>query len=87
MSRHPICALGLLVLLPCGPATAGYPPDAAARVGMTRQRFLDHQARLFDQWDADHDGVLSAQEHAGLRASERAREPQEPKRPLLHPSK
>lgn len=56
--------------------------------GMSRQRYLEYYAQLFDQWDTNHDGVLSAQERSGLQAAQdAARAPPRPKRPLLHPSK
>ena len=55
--------------------------------GMTRQEFLDRHARMFDQWDRNHDGVLTPDEHAAMHEAHHGPREEKPTRPLMHPSK
>ena len=55
--------------------------------GMTRQEFLDRHARMFDRWDRNGDGVLSADEHAAMHEAHHGPRKDKPARPLMHPSK
>lgn len=80
-------AVALAAIL-CTAAVWAAPPGAPERPGLTRAEFLARQARLFDAWDRDRDGVLSAQEQAAMHAAQPGAAPQaKPARALLHPSK
>lgn len=88
MSR-PSIALALMGAFIVGvpaPASRAETAPGTAAAPLTRAEFLDRQARLFDAWDRDHDGVLSPAEQTGLQREQHA-QTERPKRPLMHPSK
>jgi hypothetical protein len=62
---------------PSAPPPAAAPPAAAAPAGITRDQYIQHAqeraakaaATRFDKMDADHDGILTADEIRAYRAA------------------
>ena len=81
-----LCPAVALAQAPPAPATpsavsAAAPPTAPARGGdITKDQYIEHAVerarrvaeKRFDRMDADHDGILSAEERRAARAQRRA---------------